>query len=99
MVQFQVFRNSDAPGYLLDCQSDALAGLSARLVVPLQPPDIAPKPAGRLNPSFEIEGAPMVMVTQIAAAVPARELGLAVISLSGRESDIIGALDVLLTGV
>lgn len=99
MAQFEVFRNPDADGFLLDCQSDTLAGLSTRLVVPLQPPAIAPKPAGRLNPRFEVEGATMVMVTQFAGAVPVRELGASVGSLDAHEYDIIGALDVLLTGV
>lgn len=98
MAQFDVFRDPDA-GYLIDCQADALAGLSTRLVVPLQSPDVAPKPAGRLNPMFEIGGETLVMVTQFAAAMPVRALGRPVTSLARCQYDVIGALDILLTGI
>ena len=45
MAQYQVFEGPD--GYLLDVQTDFLSGLNVRAVVPLMPPDRAPKPAGR----------------------------------------------------
>ena len=99
MPQFDVHRHPDAVGYLLDCQADVLSGYSTRLVVPLQPQDVAPKAAGRLNPIFDLDGERLVMVTQFAAAMPIRELGPALFSLGPRKYDIIGALDVLLTGV
>lgn len=52
MAQFDVYRNRLEPGYLLDCQSDALSALTTRLVIPLLPPDYAPLPSRRLNPSL-----------------------------------------------
>ena len=62
-------------GYLLDVQSDLLDSLNTVLVVPLMPLDIAPKPARRLNPIFEIAGRQYCMVTQYMAATPTRALG------------------------
>ena len=40
----------------------------------LLPPDVAPKPARGLNPAFDIDGQPHLMLTQFIAAVPAKEL-------------------------
>jgi toxin CcdB len=98
MAKFDVYRRGDGPGYLLDCQADLLDGLNTRLVVPLLPPEDAPKPAARLNPLLEIEGRAVVMVTQFAAAVLVRELGEQAGSLL-EEQDAIGlALDMLISG-
>ena len=65
-----------APGqgrssYVLDVQADLLQELGTRVVVPLLPPDRAPKPARGLNPAFDIDGHPPPMLTQFIAAVPA----------------------------
>ena len=84
---------------LLDCQADLLAHLNSRFVVPLLPQADAPKPAKRLNPLFEIDGQPFVMLTQFAAAVHVRELGPVVTSLATDDTAIINALDMLLTGI
>ena len=99
MAQFDVHVNRSGEGLLLDCQSDLLSDLNTRLVAPLLPPDQAPKPAGRLNPSFDIRGERYVMVTQYAAALESNELGPKITSLVSRDHDIVGALDVLITGV
>ena len=98
MPQFDVYRNVAEPGYLLDCQSDALSGLSTRLVVPLLPPDYAPPPSRRLNPTLLLEGAEFVTMTHFAAAVPRRDLGEAVGSLANEYTVIMNAFDMLLTG-
>lgn len=84
---------------LLDCQTDLLSHLNTRLVAPLLPADRAPKPAGRLNPSFDIGGQSHVMVAQYAAAIEVRELGPKIASLADQSREIINALDILLTGV
>lgn len=98
MAKFDVFRRRSGAGYLLDCQADLLSQLNTRFVVPLLPVEEAPKPADRLNPVFELEGKPHVMMTQFAAAVPATELGEKTVSLSDRDIDIINALDMLISG-
>ncbi len=60
MARFDVYsrRGSDSDGYLIDVQADLLQDLSTRVVAPLLPPAIAPKPARNLNPVFKIDGEP-----------------------------------------
>jgi toxin CcdB len=98
MPQFDVYRNVAEPGYLLDCQSDMLSNLRTRLVVPLLPPDYAPLPSRRLNPTLRVEGGEVVMMTHFASAVPARTLGGAVGSLAHEHTTIMNAFDMLLSG-
>jgi len=98
MPRFGVFRNPDGDGYLLDVQADLLEHLNTRVVVPLLPLKSAPVPAKTLNPTFEVEGEPVAMVTQFLAAVPAQMLRTAVASLEGRRQDVTAALDLLFQG-
>lgn len=98
MARFDVFRVRAGDGYLLDCQADFLNYLGTRFVVPLLPSADAPRPIGRLNPVFEIEGENHVMLTQSAAAISVKEVGDLVGSLSDRDTDIGNALDMLLVG-
>lgn len=99
MAQFDVHAAPSGEGLLLDCQADLLSHLNTRLAVPLLRPEIAPKPAGRLNPTFEIQGERYVMVTQYAAALERRELGSKIASLKQHDIEITRALDVLVGGV
>lgn len=98
MPQFDVLRTRDGQ-LLVDCQSDAFGYLDTRLVAPLTPVAHAPERRARLNPMFELEGEPHVMLTQFASAVHTRELGMPVTNLADHRFEIIGALDMLLTGV
>ncbi|MFP5435998.1 MAG: CcdB family protein, partial [Alphaproteobacteria bacterium] len=66
--------------------------------VPLMLETDAPKPAARLNPVFEIEGKPCVMVTQFAATVPVSELKVRLVSLREDSLAIGNALDMLICG-
>jgi toxin CcdB len=99
VAQFDVLRLSSGSGLVIDCQSDLLAQLNTRLVVPLLPRRAAPAPAQRLNPVFQVGDAEHVMVTQFAAAVHVSELGPIVGSLRDSSFEIVDALDVLVTGV
>ena len=85
-------------GYVLDVQADLLQELGTRVVVPLLPPEVAPKPARDLNPTFEVRGQRHLMLTQFITAVPAKELRRRVSSLDAHHEDIMRALDVLLNG-
>ena len=98
MGKFAVHPRRDGPGFLLDCQADLLSDLNTRFVVPLLPEADAPTPAARLNPSFEVGGERVVMVTQFAAAVPVKELGDPVGSLLAEQDAIGNALDMLISG-
>lgn len=98
MAQYDVFRNPEGFGYLLDVQSDLLDGLTTRLVVPLMPQTQAPKPAARLNPIMTIAKEPHIMVTQFMAAVPAKLLSEPVTTVARLRDDITAAIDMLTHG-
>ncbi|MEC8849135.1 MAG: CcdB family protein [Pseudomonadota bacterium] len=98
MARFDIFRNDDVEGYLLDVQSDLLSDLNTRVVVPLLTRSAAPSPAQRLNPVFEVEGAEVIMGTQFMAAVPEAELRIKVGNLGAQQLEISAALDMLFLG-
>ncbi|MFN3280062.1 MAG: CcdB family protein [Tabrizicola sp.] len=99
MARFDAWPNPEGAGWLLDVQADLLRDLNTRVVVPLFPPEAAPRPAGRLNPVLTVAGQPAVMVTQFLSAVPASLLRGDPVSLAGQGTAIQNALDLLLTGV
>lgn len=99
MARFDVHTYPAGAGLLLNCQADLLDHLNTRLVVPLLPPELAPRPAARLNPLFTVNGVDYLMVTQFAAAIEQRELGERVASLAEHDHAIVSALDLLITGI
>lgn len=99
MAQFDVHRLAGGTQLVVDCQADLLDQLASRFVIPLVPKETAPQPAQRLNPVFGIAGERYVLLTQAAAAVRRSELGEVIASLEGERLAIIGALDVLVSGV
>jgi toxin CcdB len=98
MARFDVYRDPDGQGYLLDVQANIMGHLNTRIVVPLLPPENAPKPAKGLNPEFVIGEAPVVMVTQFLAAVPISALKEQVATLDRHHTVIVDAIDLLLQG-
>jgi len=98
MPRFDVYLRSDVDGYLLDCQSDLLSGLTTRLVVPLLNEADMQRPISRLNPPFRVRGGVVVMATQFATAVATRDLGEPVESLRDSHDEIVAALDMLISG-
>ena len=75
MARFDLFENSDGSGFLLDVQADLLDALTTRVVVPLLPVAQIGAVMQQLNPVFDVEDVPHVMMTQFLAAVPVSELG------------------------
>lgn len=105
MAQFDVYRNPNpatrarAP-YLLDVQSDLLDSVATRIVVPLCKPDVlGGKAAERLNPTFEVDGRKLLMLTPELAGVSRKALGERVANLAAERAAIIAALDLALTGI
>ena len=96
MARFDVY-DAAGPGYLLDCQADLLSHFKTRFVVPLLPAEGA-MAASRLHPIFQVEGQKLVMVTQLASAIPLAELKKKITSLSEQQPAIMNALDMLITG-
>lgn len=103
MDQFDVFRNPSGKTrfpFVLLVQHDVLETLPVRVVVPLTPlRAFGARPVARLNPVFEVDGRPLVMLTQLIGAVAASALGRRVASLETRRAEIIGALDIVFSGV
>jgi toxin CcdB len=97
MARFDYYPHPDG-GYLLDVQANLMSELNTRVVIPLMPRNMAPKPAGRLNPVFRIKGKAFVMVTQFLAAISLDELREKAGSLAHRDGEIGDALDMLFVG-
>ncbi len=98
MTRFDVYQNPDGAGYLLDVQADLLKHLNTRVVVPLMAFNDAPRPAKRLNPTFQVGGEDVIMVTQFLATVPLSILKTPVASLEPRHFEIINAIDMIMQG-
>jgi len=99
MARYDIYVSPDSAGYLLDVQADLLESLNTRVVVPLMPISAAPSPANRLNPVFDVQTEQYVMVTQFLSAVPSTILKAPVANLAQHDTEIMGALDMVLTGV
>ncbi len=86
--------------YLLDIQSDVLQSLQTRIVIPLAPQaDFAAQTITRLMPVLSVQGKDYVAVVPQMAGVPFRELRSPISNLSDSRTEIIAALDLLITGV
>ena len=102
-VHFDVFVNPSTRGtegrpYVVVVQANILKASNQRLVVPLVVEQEI-KPMGRLNPAFEIEGRKVYLQPLEMAAFPARSLQRHVANLEDFRYEIIGAIDLVLTGV
>lgn len=98
MARYDVHRNPEGAGYVVNCQSELFSEYKVRVVVPLLPPEIAPKIVRRLNPVFEIEGKPMVMMPHFIASLPTALLGPVIQNLENEELAIQGSIDMLTGG-
>ncbi|CAG0928491.1 MAG: plasmid maintenance protein CcdB [Rhodocyclaceae bacterium] len=105
MAQFAVHRNPSPQSkarvpFLLDVQSDLLADLGTRVVVPLCPASaMKGKLVKTLMPTFQIDGKAYAMLTPQLAGIERQQMGAEVADLSARRAEIIAALDLLLTGI
>lgn len=102
-MQFDVYENNDPSSndvipYLLDVQHDLHSSLATRTVVPLVMTYAEKDQIKRLCPVFNIQGHPVMMSTPEIAGYPARDLGGRVTSLSNQRTEILAAIDFLLSG-
>jgi len=104
-MQFAVFDNPspqkrDVYPYVLDIQSDLLSGLPTRMVVPLAVLAVTPAQIPRrLCPLVSVLGLSLMLVPFEAAPLDKRLLKTEVASLADRSSDIIAAMDAVLSGI
>jgi toxin CcdB len=104
MAQFDAHRNpveldSARMPFVLDVQSDSLEVLPTRLVVPLLRAELLRDRIRRLHPEFLVGDTKVVMVTTELGTLPRGALGVSIVSLEDRRYEIIGAIDMLITGV
>ncbi|WP_070886012.1 CcdB family protein [Pseudomonas argentinensis] len=105
MAQFGVCRNINpatraAVPLLLNVQSDLLAELATRVVVPLYAAStLQGKMLKTLTARFEIEGETYVMMTPQMAGIANKQLGAMVADLAAQRDEIIAALDLLITDI
>ncbi len=105
MSQFAVYKNEDSATkktypYFLNIQSDLLDELNSRVVVPFSSLDsIKHNDAKKLCPIVMIEGREFVLLTHQITAVPKSILKKEVAILTAFRTEIITALDLLITGI
>lgn len=105
MHQFVAYRNPNALTsqqypYLLDIQNDLLTDLCTTVVIPLSPSAlVADFSLSKLNPVVLIEGVSYTLMTQDMAGITRRQLGNEGVDLAHFRSDILAAIDFLLSGI
>lgn len=101
MAQFQAYRNPRPSAgqipYLLDVQSD-LVNIGTRLVVPLVLESAFGPRLSRINPVLQIEGEKVVASIADLASVPLRQLKDKVADCSKYRSEVVAAVDFLISG-
>ena len=100
MAQFDVYKNTNTETsqlfpYLLNIQHDLLSTLKTRVVVPLCSDQ---SPITHLNPQFVIEDTTVFMSTADMAGISLSDCGQVVTNLEEQRSEIINALDFLVSG-
>lgn len=105
MAQFSAYKNPN-PGtrkqypYLLDIQSDLLSELKTTVAIPLSPAKIAaPMSLAKLNPSFTLDDETFIAMTQDIAGIDRSQLRRQAYDLSAHRSEIIAAVEFLLSGI
>jgi toxin CcdB len=105
MSQFTLYKNENknskkAYPYFIDVQNDLLADLNSRLVIPLAAKETLNNlNAEKLCPTIEINEGIFVLLTHQMTSVPCSVLNNKVTSLEHYRYDILGAIDLLLTGI
>jgi len=105
MEQFTLYKNENknskkAYPYFVDVQNDLLSDLNSRIVIPVSTQkDLNYLNAKKLCPVIEINGNSFVLLTHQITSVPCSILKKEVTTLEHYRYDILGAIDLLLTGI
>ena len=105
MAQFFVYENPNRATkktypYLLDIQSNLLDELRTTVVIPLCPASLAGNSTiSKLCPVLEIGNDRFVALTQQLSGIDRKSLGKVVDDLSHYRSEIIAALDFIISGI
>ncbi len=105
MPQFSLYKNEDNSSnetypYFVDVQSPLLSDLNSRLVIPLSPHEsLNNTDAKRLCPVIHIDEGHFVLLTHQMTSVPRSILKTEVTSLESFRCEILGAVDMLISGI
>lgn len=105
MAQFTVHKNKNAKTrkqypYLVDIQANLLEDLQTRVVIPLTKANtLHKKPLKNLTPVVFIEDEPYLLLTPQLAGIVRSDLGPAVTDINHYRTEIIAALDFLISGI
>lgn len=105
MCQFTLYENENkeskkAYPYFIDVQNNILDELNSRIVIPLSSyKTLSNTNAKKLCPVIEIKDESFVLLTHQMASVPRSILKKKVTSLEKFRYEILGAVDLLLTGI
>lgn len=105
MAQYDVYINPSAASrervpYVVDIQSDLLADLRTRLVMPLTRVGVELKQTPRrLAPLLVVEGERLLAQPQLTAGLELRHLKKPVTSLAGHAGELRDALDAVISGI
>jgi len=104
-MQYDVYPNpsprmKDIYPFVVDVQSDLLGGLPTRLVMPLSVPQLpATKVPGKLCPTISVLGKRFALMSFQAAPLDKKLLKKKSDSAKAQASEIIAALDAVVSGV
>ena len=105
MNQYSLYRNENKSSkkiypFFVDVQSDLLESLNSRVVIPLSLDKATNNTnAKNLCPVFDIEGKNYILLTHQMTSVPVSLLKNNTGSLDKYRYEILGAIDILLTGI
>lgn len=105
MAQFVLYNNPNRSTkkefpYLLDVQSHLLSDLETRVVVPVAKlSSLTTKPISNLCPIIKCGNEKLVLMTQQIAGIPINKIGKPIAELDHYRSEIISALDFLISGI
>lgn len=105
MAQFRAYENPNKATrktypYFLDIQSNLLDELRTTVVIPLCPAGIAGKAAiTKLCPILKVDGKNYVAMAQQMAGIDRKALGKEACDLSQYRTEIIAALDFIISGI
>ncbi|TDT40420.1 toxin CcdB [Halospina denitrificans] len=105
MAQFDVYPNPSKASrahypYLVDIQSSLLTDLATRIVIPLSKHSALGSQSMRgLTPEISFDDQQLLLMTPQISSVPEKHLKNPVGSLSHFRDQIVGALDLAITGI
>ena len=105
MTQFSLYKNNDRSSnktypYFIDVQNDLLSDLNTRLVIPLTTPEkLNQTDVERLCPVIHIDKSKYVLLTHQMTSVPNSILRTEVTSVEAYRYEILGAIDMLISGI